>query len=124
MTGADSMSTELVIDVIRAAEVDGPSGDKIRHGIWRYSTSGYPLAEGYSRQPLLDACRQLKSLYGVTGHRVRLFREGRDVPDISCPIEAGAATTVSDPADGSIRFRKFQPFDPKRLEDVAPLVLP
>jgi hypothetical protein len=55
---------------------------------------------------LLDACRQLKSIYGVTAKRVGIFREGRDTPDISCSIEVGASTTVSDCARG-LRFAKY-----------------
>jgi hypothetical protein len=45
---------------------------------------------------------QLKSLYGVNGQLVGLFREGRDTPDISCPVEVGAATTVQES-----RFAKY-----------------
>jgi hypothetical protein len=54
-----------------------------------------------------DACRQLQSHYGITRERVGLFREGSEVADISCPIEAGAGTMVSDPDKGTIRFVKY-----------------
>jgi hypothetical protein len=86
-----------MIRVIRGREVDGPEGEKDgkrRHGVFEYHALRYSLVCGYSRQPLLDACRQLKSLYGLTGGRVGLFREGRDTPDLSCSLEVGAATTV------------------------------
>jgi hypothetical protein len=98
-----------MIKIIRGAEVDGPKGETgpRRHGIWAYHAPAYPEVCGYSRQPLLDACRQLKSLYGLTGARVGLFREGCEVADISCPIEAGAATTVKDPDKSVVRFGKY-----------------
>jgi hypothetical protein len=98
-----------MIKIIRNAEVDGPKGEAgpRRHGILAYHAPAYPEVCGYSRQPLLDACRQLKSLYGLTGERVGLFREGRDTSDISCSVEAGAATTVSDRDKGSIKFDRY-----------------
>jgi|SRR5882724_1024290 len=108
-----------MIRIERGAEVDGPVGDKIRHGIWEYScpvgalrpdgthSPGYPLVRGHSRQPLLDACRQLKSLYGVTRLRAGLFRKGVEVADISCQIETGAATTVSERDKGIVMFERY-----------------
>ena len=101
-----------MIRIIKGPEVDGPKGEAAgrRHGIWAYSTVGYPRACGFSRQPLLDACRQLKSLYGLTGQRAGLFRDGRDTPDISCGVDVGAATTVREPAAGAIGFGKYVAF--------------
>jgi hypothetical protein len=90
---------------IKIAEIDG-RGRRGR-GVFAYHAPEYPLVRGFSRQPLLDGCRQLKSLYGVTGRRVGLFREGRETPDISCSVEAGAATTVKEPSNGGIRFGKY-----------------
>ena len=104
--------TDGLIKIVRGAEVDGPKGEvgPRRHGVWAYHAPGYPQVCGYSRQPLLDACRQLKSLYGLTGERAGLFREGSDSPDISSPIEVGAATTVKEPSNGAVRFGKYVPF--------------
>jgi hypothetical protein len=101
-----------MIKIIRGSEVDGPKGEAggRRHGTWAYHAARYPLVCGYSRQPLLDACRQLKSLYGLTGERAGLFREGRDAPDISCGVDVGAATTVREPAAGAIGFGKYVAF--------------
>jgi hypothetical protein len=101
-----------MIEIIRGAEVDGPKGETggRRHGIWAYHSLGYPLVCGYSRQPLLDACRQLKLLYGLTGQRAGLFREGRDTPDISCGVDVGAATTVREPSNGAIGLGKYVVF--------------
>jgi hypothetical protein len=98
--------TDAMIRIIRGAEVDGPGGEAggKRHGVFAYRADGgqYPRVCGYSRQPLLDACRQLKSLYGVTVQRVGLFRDGKDTPDISCPVEVVAAPTVQES-----RFAKY-----------------
>lgn len=103
------MSETAMIKILRGAEVDGSKGEAgpRRHGIWEYHAPRYPLVCGYSRQPLLDACRQLKSLYGLTGDRAGLFREDRDTADISCPIEVGAANTVKEPDRGAVRFGKY-----------------
>ena len=95
-----------MIEIIKGAEVDGSKGEAgpHRHGVFAFHAPRYPLVCGFSRQPLLDACRQLKSLYGeIAG----LFREGRDTPDISCSVEVGAATTVQEPSNGVIRFGKY-----------------
>jgi hypothetical protein len=108
------VNDDIMIRIERGAEVDGPKGEAgpRRHGVWEYHAPGYPLVCGYSRQPLLDACRQFKSLYGLTSRVAGVFREGRDVADISCVIEKGALLTVRDPSSGGIRFVKFVPFEP------------
>src|SRR5438552_2487740 len=106
----------IVIRIDLGAEVDGP-GPKAgkRHGIFEYSCVRYPLVRGHSRQPLLDACRQLKSLYAPTAQLAGLFREGRDTPDLTCSLDAGAGTTVSEPDSGDTRFVKYRAFDLGRL---------
>jgi hypothetical protein len=101
------------VRIQRGAEVDGPKGDAgpRRHGLWEYHAVAYPLVFGYSRQPLSDACRQLKSLYGLTGQTAGVFRDGSDVADISCVIETGALVTAKDQNIGGIRFGKYVPFE-------------
>lgn len=89
-----------MIEIIRGAET--------RPGIFEYSVPSLALC-GKSRQPLLDACRQIKRALGATTERAGLFREDRDTPDISCPVEAGAMLTVSERDKGGIRFEKYQP---------------
>lgn len=92
-------------------------GAEVKHrpGIWSYSCPTHPLVFGCSRQPLLDACRQLVTIYAITGQRVGLFREGAQVASISCPIELGASTTVTDSDRGTPRFAKYVEFDPSRI---------
>jgi hypothetical protein len=106
-----------VIKIVRGAEVDGPKGDdgRRRHGIRAYHAPAYPQVCGYSRQPLLDACRQLKSILGDTSVRVGLFREGSEVADISCTLKAGAATTVSETDRGGVQFVKYREVDFAKL---------
>jgi hypothetical protein len=65
--------------------------------------------------------RAASSLYGVTGTPVGLFREGRDAPDISCPVEAGAAATVKEPDNGVLKFGKYRAFEWKPM-DSRPLI--
>jgi hypothetical protein len=98
-------------------EVDGPLPTSTkRHGVFRYSCASHGSVEGFSRQPLLDACRQLKSLYGVTRtQQVGLYREGRDTPDLWCSVDVGAATTVD---ETTMRFKKYQPFKPGAFEHI------
>lgn len=103
------MSWRDLIRVELGAEIDGPLPTSGRgHGVFAYHATGYPLVRGFSRQPLLDACRQLKSLYGLPrGAVVGLFRKGREVADLACPLDVGAATTVR---ELNTTFRKFEPF--------------
>jgi hypothetical protein len=96
-----------MIEIIRGAETSP--------GIWEYSVPSLHLC-GKSRQPLLDACRQIKRALGPTGERAGLFREGSDVADISCPVEAGALVTVKE-TDKGIRLGKYEPW--RALADKA-----
>jgi hypothetical protein len=69
---------------------------------------------GRSHQPLLDACREIKSLLGPTAARAALFREGKTGWDISCSVEWGAAHTVGERSSGGIKFEKYQPVPGRR----------
>ena len=82
-------------------------GGEIGPGIYEYRVWGHPIF-GKSRQPLLDACRQLKAMGGPTNTTAGVFREGSMVADISCSVEVGAATTVSEPDKGRVRFVRYQ----------------
>jgi hypothetical protein len=101
-----------MIRIERGAEV-GP-------GIWEYFVCGYPQFCGKSRQPLLDACRQLKSLGGLTDHRAGVFRPGLELVDISCVVREGAELAVSEPSGiGRARFVKYRAFEAAPLEEAA-----
>ena len=85
-------------------------GAEVSPGIWEYTAPSLRVG-GRSRQPLLDACRQLKSLCAPTAQLAGLFREGRSSPDLTCSVEVGAATTVSEPDRGSIRLVPYRSFN-------------
>ena len=88
-------------------------GKEVAPGIWEYSIPSLHLF-GKSRQPLLDACRQIKRALGPTksaGERAGVYRPGKSQPDISCMVLDGAALTVSEPSNGRIKFTKFHEFD-------------
>jgi hypothetical protein len=91
--------------------------EEVRPGFWRYTVPGFGI-EGRSRQPLLDACRQIRAILGETSQRAGLFREGRTEADISCSVNKGALLTVEDGPKG-IRFRKYREFDRLAADDIA-----
>ena len=93
-------------------------GAEISPGVFAYTVPSLGLS-GRSRQPLLDACRQIKTLLGPTGQFAGLFREGRLSPDISCSVEWGASHTVLDPSEGRIRFVKCREPDAHPLAEAA-----
>ena len=78
-----------------------------KRGVFRYRVAGLPI-EGQSRQPLLDACREIKRILGPTEQRAGLFREGRSSPDISWSVEWGAAHSVGE--FSGTRFVKYREF--------------
>jgi hypothetical protein len=88
-------------------------GKEVAPGTWEYFIPSL-LLFGTSRQPLLDACRQIKRALGPTksaGERAGVYRAGKSQSDISCLVLKGAALTVSEPTNGKIKFAKFQEFD-------------
>ena len=93
-------------------------GNEVKPSVWEFSVEGYDL-RGRSRQPLLDACRALKSLGVDPKEGIGAFREGRDEADMTCTVEVGAATTVSEPDKGTVRFTKYQAFDFAGLRENA-----
>ena len=76
-----------------------------RHGRWRWICPRYAL-RGVSRQPLLDACREIQSMGGDTALLVGLFREARSTPDMKCSVGWGASHTVREDVT---RFAKWVP---------------
>ena len=78
-----------------------------KRGVFRYRVAGLPI-EGQSRQPLLDACREIKRILGATAQRAGLFREGRSTPDLSCSVEWGAAHTVDESGPRFTKYREFK----------------
>ena len=82
------------------------------HGVWHWyvrlgQNGNASTLEGYSRQPLLDACRELQRIGTPLTSPVGLFREGRSKPDLFCTVEAGAGLTVREDVT---RFCKWKPY--------------
>lgn len=93
-----------MIKVVRGSDADHP-------GLFEWWVPGSDL-RGRSRQPLLDACRALKSTGGDTSDECGLFREGNLVPDLSCTIGIGAGLAVEENLRGSAPyFRKFRQYN-------------
>jgi hypothetical protein len=74
-------------------------------GRWRWKVPAMAL-EGFSRQPLLDACREIERTSGAGDRRVGLFREGRSTPDMTCTVRWGASKTVDEEGPW---FKKWKP---------------
>lgn len=86
-------------------------GAEVSPGTFAYTIPSHRLC-GKSRQPLLDACRELKRMGAATAELVGLFREGREIADMTVRLGVGAELTVSDPAKGGgPKFAKYQPFE-------------
>jgi hypothetical protein len=84
-------------------------GAEVSPGIWKYSVPSLGI-EGRSRQPLLDACRQIERAGGDPEHEAGVFREGSTVADITCPVWVGAKYTISETSTARPRFVKFREF--------------
>ena len=74
--------------VIRDERADG-------RGLYAYRVEGSTV-EGRSREPLLDACRRLKSLGVDMRTPISMFREGREVWDLRTTVGYGADRTVGE----------------------------
>ena len=93
-------------------------GEEIeRQGKWHWAVPALSLS-GRSRMPLLDACREIKSMGGDPLEIVGLFRPGRESPDLSCRLEIGAGLTVD---DNKCRFVKWKPHPMAAKNDDADL---
>jgi hypothetical protein len=86
-------------------------GKEVAPGIWEYSIPSLALS-GRSREPLLDACRQIQAILGdPCRERAAVYREGHDQPDMTCPVDIGAKYRVAEDTKSGPRFRKYEPFD-------------
>jgi hypothetical protein len=66
---------------------------------------------GYSRQPLLDACRALKRMGVEPSEGIRVFRKGRSDFDLQTTVGFGSSQTVLETSKVGPRFVKFRPFE-------------
>jgi hypothetical protein len=95
---------------IHMCEIRVDLGREVKPGIFEYSIAQYGI-RARSRQPLLDACRQIKRMGGDTAQwQAALYRQNRDKPDMWCSVAWGAAHSVDEEGP---RFRKWRPFEMK-----------
>jgi hypothetical protein len=81
---------------------------------YRWHVRGRPEINGLSSEPLLDACRVLKSMGEDPLTQVGLFRPGRTAFDLRTTVEYGAGKTVQETQRQGIRFVDYVPFDPAK----------
>ncbi len=84
-------------------------GIEVSPGVWEYTVPSLGLC-GRSRQPLLDACRQIVRTGADPQHEAGLFRAQSTEADIACPVGIGASFTVSEPDKARPRFVKYREF--------------
>lgn len=83
-------------------------GNEVSPGIWEYVVPSLALS-GRSRQPLLDACRQIQRAGGDPRSMAGIYRQGTEDCDLACRVEIGAGLTVSE-TDRGIRFVPYREF--------------
>jgi hypothetical protein len=99
-------------DALAIAMIRIDRGKQVKPGVYEYSVTGMGIG-GHSSQPLLDACRQIQAILGDPCHQqAAIYREGKDQPDMTCPVDVGAKYRVAEDIKNGPRFRKFEPFDP------------
>jgi hypothetical protein len=77
-------------------------------GHFEYRVDG-TLVQGRSSQPLLDACRQLKSMGADPAAFVALYHGDSPVWTVRTTVGKGAELTVSDPpSGGGPKFTKYK----------------
>lgn len=74
---------------------------------WVCRVAGEPV-EGLSREPLLDACRKLKSIGVAPEAECGLFRKGRSDWDLKTTVGYGAGLTVHETVEKAPRFTKHK----------------
>jgi hypothetical protein len=79
--------------------------------IWHFWCDAYRAVEGYSREPLLDACRMLCD--GLRGpdrkRRVNLVDHETGMVRLTSIASIAARLTVFEPNAGKISFQKWYP---------------
>jgi hypothetical protein len=78
---------------------------------WRWHVVGRPQISGFSSEPLLAACRALKSMGELPSTQVGLFRPGRTFFDLRTTVGYGAFKTVEEGQRVGPRFVNYRPFN-------------
>lgn len=78
---------------------------------WYWHVRGRPQISGLSSEPLLAACRVLKSMGEPTSTQVALFRPRKTFFDLRTTVGYGAGKTVEDGQKAGPRFVNYRPFN-------------
>ena len=84
---------------------------------WRVQVAGVGVLEGFSRQPLLDACRALKSAGADPRQRAALYRPGHEEWDLRCMVSWGASKTIRESSKEGLQLRNYEPFKHVETQD-------
>jgi len=91
-------------------------GKEVKPGVFEYEGTlpGGRVFRGASRQPLLDACRQIKSIWGFSRYtgrlRVGMFREVQTEPFTSCDLDWGSEHTIIERSNMGLRVEKYREY--------------
>lgn len=77
---------------------------------YAWTVRGRPEIGGISREPLLSACRLLKSLGAATDETVAVFRPGHAEWDMRTTVGYGSSITVEESQKVSPRFKPYREF--------------
>lgn len=77
---------------------------------WRWHVRGRPQICGFSSEPLLAACRALKSMGELPSTECGLFRPRKIFFDLKTTVGYGAGKTVEDSQKAGPRFVNYRPF--------------
>jgi hypothetical protein len=78
---------------------------------WRWHVRGRPKICGLSAEPLLAACRALKSMGELPSREIALFRPGKTFFDLKTTVGYGSGKTVREDQRTSPRFVDYHPFN-------------
>jgi hypothetical protein len=101
-----------MIEVEREEQAVGAETALQRRYPWH--VRGRPEIKGLSSEPLLDACRVLKSMGEDPLSQIGLFRPGRTNFDLRTTVAYGASKTVQETQREGVRFVDYVPFDPAK----------
>lgn len=76
------------------------------NGTFPYRVEGWPV-EGRSREPLLDACRELERMGVATRRQIGLFWPGTEEWALRTTVGHGARLTVREDRTCFERFKAF-----------------
>ncbi len=93
--------------------------EKGKNGKYRYRVAGCAV-EGFSRQPLLDACRAVRAMGADPSREIGLFRGKSAIWDLRTTVGYGASKTIAEEDRGGLRLRDFVEVPQWRKKEGSP----